>query len=93
MQKLLNVEYDHKPEAIEVYPSGVDVIIRCEQKVRTDEMSGQQNERIVWECDVERYDSDEYIKLQMAQYDAVQSQLTEAQVGLVEVYEMLLSTP
>lgn len=88
MQTLLNVEFDHKPQDIEVYKTGVDVVTRCEQKEKTDPQDG--STRVVWECDLKRYDADEYIRLQMAQYAEVQEQLTQAQVGLVEVYEMLL---
>lgn len=88
MQKLLNVEFDHKPQSPMVYKSGVDVVARCEEKTKTDPQDG--TTRTVWECDLQRYDADEYIKFQMAQYAAVQDQLTQAQIGLVEVYEMLL---
>lgn len=89
MQKLLNVEFDHEPQSPVVYKTGVDVVTRCEEKQKVDSQDG--TERTVWECDLERYESDEYIKYQMAQYAALQEQLTQAQVGLVEVYEMLLS--
>lgn len=89
MQKLLSVEFDHKPQPIVVYKTGVDVVTRCEEKTKTDPEDGEV--RTVYECDLERYDADEYIKLQMAQYVELQTQLTQAQVGLVEVYEMLLS--
>lgn len=89
MQKLLNVEFDHKPQSPAVYKSGVDVITRCEEKQKVDPQDG--TERTVWECDLERYESDEYIKYQMAQYEDVQEQLTQAQIGLVEAYEMILA--
>ena len=29
MQKFVDVEYDHKPNDIEIYKSGVDVITKC----------------------------------------------------------------
>lgn len=89
MQRLPNVEFDHEPQSPMVYKTGVDVVTRCEEKRKVDPQDG--TERTVWECDLERYESDEYIKYQMAQYAALQEQLTQAQVGLVEVYEMLLS--
>lgn len=88
MQRLLNVEFDHKPQSPAVYKTGVDVVTRCEEKQKVDPQDGA--ERTVWECDLERYESDEYIKFQMAQYDALQEQLTQAQIGLTEAYEMIL---
>lgn len=88
MQRLLNVEFDHKPQSPVVYKTGVDVVTRCEEKLKTDPEDGV--ERTVWECDLERYESDEYIKYQMAQYAALQEQVTQAQIGLTETYEMIL---
>lgn len=88
MQRLLNVEFDHEPQPIEVYKSGVDVVTRCEKKEKWDEE--QQEPRTVWECDLDRYDSDEYIKLQMSNNAALQEQVTQTQLALVEVYEMML---
>lgn len=89
MQKLLNVEFDHKPQSPAVYKTGVDVVTRCEEKQKVDLEDG--TERTVWECDLERYESDEYIKYQMAQFAALQEQITQTQVGMVETYEMLLN--
>ena len=90
MQKFVDVEYDHKPNDIEIYKSGVDVIIKCVETQKEDEHSG--TTRTVWICDVERYTLLEYIYVQQSKYDAINTQLTQAQVGLTEVYEMLLST-
>ena len=90
MQKFVDVEYDHKPNDIEIYKSGVDVITKCTETQKEDEHSG--TTRTVWICDVERYTLLEYIYVQQSKYDAINTQLTQAQVGLTEVYEMLLST-
>ena len=90
MQKFVDVEYDHKPNNIEIYKSGVDVITKCTETQKKDEQSG--TTRTVWICDVERYSLLEYIYVQQSKYDAINTQLTQAQVGLTEVYEMLLST-
>lgn len=88
MQKLLNVEFDHEPQSPVVYKTGVDVVTRCEKKQKVDPQDG--TERTVWECDLDRYESDEYIKYQMAQYAELQAQVTQAQIGLTEVYELAL---
>lgn len=88
MQVLLNVEFDHEPQSPVVYKSGVDVVTRCEQKQKVDPQDG--TERTVWKCDLERYESDEYIKYQMDQYAALQQQLSDTQMALCEVYEMLI---
>lgn len=90
MQKFVDVEYDHKPNNIEIYKSGVDVITKCTETQKKDEQAG--TTRTVWICDVERYTLLEYIYVQQSKYDAINTQLTQAQVGLTEVYEMLLST-
>ena len=90
MQKFVDVEYDHKPNDIEIYKSGVDVITKCTETQKKDEQSG--TTRTVWICDVARYTLLEYIYVQQSKYDAINTQLTQTQVGLTEVYEMLLST-
>lgn len=89
MQRLNNVEFDHKPQDVEVYKSGVDVVVRCEEKQKTDTDTGEV--RTVWECDLERYDSDEYIKLQMATNAVLQKQVTDTQLALCDVYELILN--
>ena len=90
MQKFVDVEYDHKPNDIEIYKSGVDVITKCTETQKKDEQPG--TTRTVWICDVERYTLLEYIYVQQSKYNAINTQLTQTQVGLTEVYEMLLST-
>ena len=90
MQKFVDVEYDHKPNDIEIYKSGVDVITKCIEKKKKDEQSG--TTRTVWICDVERYSLLEYIYVQQSKYDALTTELTQTQVGLAEVFEMLVAT-
>lgn len=90
MQKFVDVEYDHKPNDIEIYKSGVDVIIKCVETQKEDEQSG--TTRMVWICDVERYSLLEYIYVQQSKYDALTTELTQTQVGLAEVFEMLVAT-
>ena len=90
MQKFVDVEYDHKPNDIEIYKSGVDVITKCVETQKEDERSG--TTRTVWICDVERYSLLEYIYVQQSKYDALTTELTQTQVGLTEVFEMLVAT-
>ena len=90
MQKFVDVEYDHKPNDIEIYKSGVDVITKCVETQKEDEQSGIT--RTVWICDVERYSLLEYIYVQQSKYDALTTELTQTQVGLTEVFEMLVAT-
>lgn len=90
MQKFVDVEYDHKPNDIEIYKSGVDVITKCVEAQKEDEQSG--TTRTVWICDVERYSLLEYIYVQQSKYDALTTELTQTQVGLAEVFEMLVAT-
>lgn len=90
MQKFVDVEYDHKPNDIEIYKSGVDVITKCVETQKEDKQSGTM--RTVWICDVERYSLLEYIYVQQSKYDALTTELTQTQVGLAEVFEMLVAT-
>lgn len=90
MQKFVDVEYDHKPNDIEIYKSGVDVITKRVETQKEDEQSG--TTRTVWICDVERYSLLEYIYVQQSKYDALTTELTQTQVGLAEVFEMLVAT-
>lgn len=90
MQKFVDVEYDHKPNDIEIYKSGVDVITKCVEIQKEDEQSG--TTRTVWICDVERYSLLEYIYVQQSKYAALTTELTQTQVGLAEVFEMLVAT-
>ena len=90
MQKFVDVEYDHKPNDIEIYKSGVDVITKCVETEKEEEESGTR--RTVWICDVERCSLLEYICVQQSKYDALTTELTQTQVGLAEVFEMLVAT-
>ena len=90
MQKFVDVEYDHKPNNIEIYKSGVDVITKCVEIQKEDEQLG--TTRTVWICDAERYSLLEYIYVQQSKYDALTTELTQTQVGLAEVFEMLVAT-
>lgn len=90
MQKFVDVEYDHKPNDIEIYKSGVDVITKCVETQKEDEQSGTTGTVCI--CDVERYSLLEYIYVQQSKYDALTTELTQAQVGLAEVFEMLVAT-
>ena len=88
MQKFVGVEYDHKPNDVEIYKSGVDIITKCVETEKEDTQSG--TIRTVWICDVERYTLLEYIYAQQSKYDTLQTELTQTQVGLAEVYELLI---
>ena len=90
MQNFVAVAYDHKPNDIEIYKSGLDVITKCVETQKEDEQSG--TTRTVWICYVERYSLLEYIYVQQSKYDALTSELTQTQVGLAEVFEMLVAT-
>lgn len=88
MQKLHDVMCDQKPEEVVVYPTSVMVLVSCEEVEVEDEMSGSKSTK--YKCDIEQYDVDEYIdKLQKVVADQ-DSQMTQTQLALVEVYEMLL---
>lgn len=88
MQRFENIEFDFEPQPIEVYKSSVDVFSRREKKDKVDSETGET--MVKWECDFDRYDADEYIKLQMANNMALQKQLDDTQLALCDVYELIL---
>ena len=87
MQLLSNVMYDDKPESVTVYPSMVDVVVACVPVNQKDEMTGKTS--VKWQCDIERYSTSEYIDKLRIENTNLSQQLTDAQVALCDVYEML----
>lgn len=88
MQKFIGVEYDKKPNDVEIYKTGVDITISAVETEKVDSQTGET--RIVWICDIDRYTLLEYIYYQQNKYNTLQNELTQTQVGLVEVYELVL---
>ena len=88
MQKLVGVEFGFKPNDVEIYKTGVDVIVNCVETQKTDTQTGEQ--KVVWICDVDRYTLLEYVYYQQNQYTAFEQDLTQTQIGLTEVYELIL---
>lgn len=88
MQRLENVMYDEKPEDVVIGLSIVDVCISSEKVEEEDGVSGVKSTK--WKCIIDRYTSNEYIGVLQAANAALERQMTQAQVGIVEVYEMLL---
>ena len=87
MQLLSNVMYDDKPESVTVYPSMVDVVVACVPVNQKDEMTGKIS--VKWQCDIERYSTSEYIDKLRIENANLSQQLTDTQVALCDVYEML----
>lgn len=67
MQQLRGVEYDYKPNNVEVWKSGVDVTLSAVETEKVDERAG--GKRIVWVCDIDRYTLQEYIYFQQSNYE------------------------
>lgn len=67
MQQFRGVEYDHKPNNVEVWKSGVDVTLSAVETEKVDEQAG--GKRIVWVCDIDRYTLQEYIYFQQSNYE------------------------
>lgn len=88
MLRFNGVIYDEKPENVTVYLSCVDVVLSCKEVEVKDEMSGEVFQK--FECDVERYTVTEYIDVIQKKNSELEIQVTQAQVGIVEAYEMLL---
>lgn len=88
MQRIENVMYDTKPDEVTVYPSCVDVVKSCNEVEVEDEMTGETSTK--HECVIERYTTSEYIDVMQKKNGELEQQMTQAQVGIVEAYEMLL---
>lgn len=88
MQRLENVMYDEQPAQVVVGPTTVDVCVSSEQVEEQDNISGAKS--IKWKCTIDRYTSNEYIAVLHATNVDLAQQLTQAQAGVIEVYEMLL---
>lgn len=88
MQLLKNVMYDDKPAEVTVWPTSVDVVTLIEPVNQVDETTGKTS--VKYQCTVERYTTSEYIDKLRAENASLSTQVTQAQVGLVEVYELLL---
>lgn len=87
MQLLNNVIYDDKPESVTVYPSMVDVVVACVQVNQKDRITDKTS--VKWQCDIERYSTSEYIDKLRIENVSLSQQLTDTQVALCDVYEML----
>lgn len=88
MTRLQGVMYDAIPDAVVVSPTIVDVLVSYEEVTETDEMSGEQSTK--YKCVIDRYKTTEYVDVLQKKVDSVESETTQAMVGLTEVYEMLL---
>lgn len=76
MQKLIGVEYDKKPNDIEIYKTGVDITLSAVETEKVDSQTGE--ERTVWICDIDRYTLLEYIYYQQSNYEKTLAVANEA---------------
>ena len=88
MQRLEGGMYDEQPAKVVVGPTIVDVCISSEQVEEKDTMHGTVS--VKWKCTIERYDTAEYIDVLQKANDELNDKVIQNQLGLVEVYEMLL---
>lgn len=88
MQRLEGVMYDEQPVKVVVGPTIVDVCISSEQVEEKDAMHGTVS--VKWKCTIERYDTAEYIDVLQKANGELNDKVIQNQLGLVEVYEMLL---
>lgn len=86
MQQFRGVEYDHKPNNVEVWKSGVDVTLSAIKTERVDEQTG--GKRIVWVCDIDRYTLQEYIYFQQSNYEKALRIANEANTTANEAKEI-----
>lgn len=86
MQQFIGVEYDHKPNDVEIWKSGVDVTLSAVETEKQDEQTGET--RIVWICDIDRYTLQEYIYFQQSNYEEALRIANEANVTANEAKEI-----
>ena len=82
------VIFDNKPEDVVVYPNSVYVVKLCEEIQVMNEPEGAIQTK--YQCDVEIYEIAEYIDVIQKENTLLNNQVTEAQIALVEVYELIL---
>lgn len=87
MQLIKGVMYDDKPEDVVVYPTSVYVTKTCKEIEVEDEQTKEK--AIKYECDVEVYEVAEYIDVMQKVNSSLNQQLTDTQVALCDVYEMI----
>lgn len=87
MENLKGVMYDSKPEDVIVRPTSVDVMTLVEPVNVKDEMTGKTS--VKFKCNVERYTTSEYIDKLRSDNASLNMQVTQAQMGLAEVYELI----
>ena len=87
MENLNGVIYDDRPEEVIVRPTSVDVMTLVEPVNVKDEMTGKTS--VKFKCNVERYTTSEYIDKLRSDNASLNMQVTQAQMGLAEVYELI----
>lgn len=88
MQRIEGAMYDERPQAVTVYPTSVIVLVDCEEVQVEDEMSGKMSTK--YKCTTDVYGTSEYIDVLQKTNDELNNKVVQNQLGLVEVYEMLL---
>lgn len=74
-----------KPDAVEITESKVFIATNIEQVTVTME----EQEYVEYEFDLVEYDKDEYIKLISNKNEELEQNLTDTQIALCDVYEMI----
>lgn len=82
------VIFDNKPEDVVVYPNSVYVVKSCEEIQVMNEPEGTTQTK--YKCDVEVYEIAEYIDVIQKENTLLNNQVTEAQIALVEIYELTI---
>lgn len=89
MIHLKEIMYDVKPERVVMNKTSVDVIVNCESIEVNDEMSNTKSTK--YKCDIERYEVVEYINKLRIEKNNLDSQVTDLQLALANIYEKTVS--
>lgn len=88
MEIIKGTIHDEQPDELIFWHTSVDVNKNIKAIKVEDKESGEIFDK--WQCDTYRYGKDEYIEELQRQNDDLGTQLTDTQIGLAEVYEMIL---
>lgn len=88
MQLLTNVQYDSRPDTVQIFEGCVDVCLTCVETEIEDSITGEVSKKFL--CNIERYETHEYIDKMNKENKVLGTQINDTQLALCDVYEMLL---
>lgn len=88
MQIIKGAIHDEQPDSLVFWLTSVDVNTDIKEIEVEDQQTGEVSKK--WQCDTSRYAKDEYIEVLQKTNDELSGQITDTQVALAEVYELIV---